>query len=283
MVNVPTEQTYIFGAGDADEAPSKLVRRDPVKRNRYWFKYPSDWQNSHQRERIVGVRSCFIRNTARTYVTGFLFRKKVRNNPTKVSCMSFVFSFLTNDTYNIYDLWDELSERFKTGIANNKDKWIAEGTPIITEEDLQIIYIMYESMYVCDLVTVSRDSYLCDYYLTPDPMMLTNYNFPDDFNQYPEGDERNFRTKCKIGIPWTGNPVILKSNLCYNISMNYLGFSDTHYVPIKYYKINTNDPEFWIETWFNRNHKLPAIFPSDNKDTIILEMVILHNATELYN
>ncbi len=67
---------------------------------------------------------------------------------------------------------------------------------------------MDSSKYICDLVNVSRSSYLCDYYLTPDPMMITNYDFPDDFNIYPEDDERNFRTKCPIGIPWTGNPVI---------------------------------------------------------------------------
>jgi hypothetical protein len=60
---------------------------------------------------------------------------------------------------------------------------------------------------------------------------------------------------------WDRDEVLIKSNLSLNKD-RYLGISNKINTPIKYYRLNSEDKEFWIELYSVKDIDKPSVIPS---------------------
>jgi hypothetical protein len=80
------------------------------------------------------------------------------------------------------------------------------------------------------------------------------------FDQRIDGNHKRIHVKC-----WDRNEVLIKSNLSLNKDF-YFGMSNTINNPIKYYRMKSDDKEFWIELYSTEDVNRASVFPKNYKD-----------------
>ena len=58
---------------------------------------------------------------------------------------------------------------------------------------------------------------------------------------------------------WHIQPCKIYSSITEQSAYNYIGDSSVNFIPIKYYKLNSNDNQFWIEFYSGRHNSIPII------------------------
>jgi hypothetical protein len=81
---------------------------------------------------------------------------------------------------------------------------------------------------------------------------------------------------------WDRQPIYITSNIATSTNNSYLGYSDTNYNPLKYYRITSNFDKFYLDLWNGLDHSFPCILPSDADNKLTLEMILLQDSTSLY-
>ena len=130
----------------------------------------------------------------------------------------------------------------------------------------------------------------CDFLKDNDQLVFCNKLFYEDDDDYvkfailnPNSDARavlnidgdvSSRKTIYFTNLWDRRSILLRSNISVNISKNYLGFTNKNYNPIKYYKINSQDTKFYIDLYHGHYQNIPVNLPNDEKEQIILEIVI---------
>ena len=61
---------------------------------------------------------------------------------------------------------------------------------------------------------------------------------------------------------------------------HYIGNSQIDFSPIKYYKLNSTDQQFWIELYSGRNYNVPIKLPKN--ESFVIEMQLLPFQKMLY-
>lgn len=97
------------------------------------------------------------------------------------------------------------------------------------------------------------------------------------------GDFSDLKTNSQLMFydVWDRHDSMITSSLCSLNTCQYLGFSDEAFKPFKYFKLNNNTNEFWVEFWNSRNRDCPNILPSDKKDGLIIEVALLESGKEM--
>lgn len=283
IINVPMEHVYLYEYDDEDNDDDKIsqVRRDKAKRNRFWFAFPSEWRTSTQSERIIGVRSLWISKVYRHLSFHFEINKETVKEPRKTTRLGFDVHSWWDYEKDLRELWLDFRSYFAKSIELNKSTWEQAGTPVITIQDFHMDYSFEKYQ--------GRTSYSQKFYC---PNMEEEYittfsvsDFNDDAKytlNVPNDYKPEFVYKYIFYDVWDRHSVLLQSSIATNTHRNYLGFSGIRYSPIKYFKLNAGDTEFWIDMYQGHNHHIPTMLPMDNKEGIVLEIVLLHNANKLY-
>ena len=251
-VNVPIEQFYVYGVNniEPDTLNTECIVRDDNIPNRYWLKFPPTWRTSEQKERIIGFRSLWMNRAYQRFI-GFWIEYEDSSEETK-----FV-GFNLKDTDDFIErLNKEMSDvdsrlQFTVSILNNQ-----LGIIIYSLQNLQFKLTLYND----DTINVFNS-----FDAEGNPVEVTSMDIFHKFNNV-----------------WDRDFVMFTSSIATNTSKNEVGFSEARYMPVKYFKVNSNETEFWIDLWIAKSLLIPAVLPRDGRDGFNLEVIFLHDNDELY-
>lgn len=268
MINTSLATEHTFFIEDAIQ--------DKTIKNRWYFKFPDEWRTSENREPIIGIRSITIPKAYRHTEFDFKIEKYLKTELTKpykdieFHCESYLFieHDLRTLRKNIFDSFAK--EITKCGLESEFNK--------------DLLYFCYEY-----LEYEHRKSYAQVFKIRNDDpskyvYKFAIYNLNDDakavLNYYKQelttGESPLILYDC-----WDRHESLIKSNLSSLNSHQYLGFSESIYRPIKYFKLHENTTDFWIELWNSRNKDVPNILPNDKKDGLIIETLLLESGKQI--
>jgi hypothetical protein len=58
QVNREIPKEVLFRVSDGDE---NMARQDPIKKNRWCFKISEEWSNRNYKDKVLGIRSMYLR------------------------------------------------------------------------------------------------------------------------------------------------------------------------------------------------------------------------------
>ena len=260
--NVPLEQFYVWGENcvNTQNINNVNMRRDPNIDNRFWLKFPETWRTSEQKERIVGVRNIWLNEANRIVLFGLLIFKKDSETPFSGYMVYFNVTTDTSLDTQFNDYFDShnINIRCYSEIGNL-------NTPNYTL-----------AFYYYPVDTVSRTYEIQIVEMTPETSYVLNH-LDKDGRPLSSTSRANRLFFTNV---WNRKSVMVTSSIATNTYKNEIGFSGTRYMPIKYFKINSNQTEFWIDLWIGHYMLAPAILPKDNKDGISLELIFLHDTDD---
>ena len=250
-LNVPIEQFYVYGVNNtqADTHDTEYIIRDKNIPNRYWLKFPPTWRTSEQKERVIGIRSLWMNRAYQRFIGIWIDYKSGEETN------SIGFNLRYDE-----DLVDRLNEEMS--------KVDSRIHFVVSTHDKQFDVIVY--------------SYSIEFQLT-----LYNYETVNVFNSFDEKGEPVSQTPMsnsyRFTNVWNRHFVMFTSSIASNNSKNEIGFSEVRYNPVKYFKVNSNESEFWVDLWMGSSILIPVVLPRDEKDGFNMEVIFLHdNSDELY-
>ena len=116
-----------------------------------------------------------------------------------------------------------------------------------------------------------------------------SYDFADvmnigygPFQNHPEkylninnevGSRGKWMRKIEFENVWDRHSCKVFSSIAEESSKGYLGNSQKFFLPIKYFKLNSTDQQFWIEFYSARFHKIPIKIPLNESFNIELQFM----------
>ena len=256
LVNVPIEQFYMFGVDNTESNTqnTEYIVRDEDIPNRYWLKFPPTWRTAEQKERVIGIRSLWL--------SQFYQR-------------SIVFNIHYDSKSGKEDRWFVCNVRYDEALIEKLNETIDKIDP-------QIMFYFAKTVdnhFVLAMESIPEHAFefqLTD--MSPDAVFV--------LNNYDAGGTPRTETDMSDGHyfidVWDRRHVMFTSSIATNTSRNEVGFSEVRYMPVKYFKVNSNETRFWIDLWIGRVTHIPAVLPRDDKDGFNLEVIFLHDDDELY-
>ena len=258
---------------DPDKRMFKTCWRDPVMNNRYWFEFPPEWRTSSQRERIIGLRTFWVSKTFRR-VWFDLDIRYFEDNGTETMENAFTVPIKCWLDYekDLREIWYDLRSQVKAYIAEHKEQWEREDKPVPSVSMIQMDYLYIEKD---NRVLLGNHLFANPGY--EEDIFLRIRNLSDDAKavlncEEPETDD--YHSDIIFEDLWDRHSILLKSSICNNNTSNYLGYSHKNYNPIKYFKISCSEPRFYIDLYHGHKHDIPINLPKDERESIILEIVI---------
>ena len=264
-INVPLEQFYTYGTNlneytykESDKEGTyrnaEFITRDPIIKNRYWLKFPPSWRTAEQKERIVGVRSIWLSEAVRTLRFNIILEGK---DPILFEyilyCERMPFSFILTNAFQ-HALGSDIL-RVKTEIINNT--------------------------YCIKLYTKDGSNFQLTE-MNDDTVAVFNSYITDEEGVLRPVKETELRKEWIFYDVWDREYFMAISSIATNSNKNQIGFAGVRYMPIKYFKINSNQTHFWVDLLTSHYMLCPVNLPRDGKDGFTLEMIFLHDGSELY-
>ena len=245
-VNVPIEQFYFYGVNNTlNILDTEYIVRDKNIPNRYWLKFPPAWRTSEQKERIIGIRSMWMNRVYQRFI-GFWIDY---NDSEETKFVGFNLK---------YD--EDLIERLNEEVSKVDSRIHVEAS-LVNEQFQIVIYTLVDELEF--------------------KLILYNDDTESVFNTFEA--ETPMNNTHRFTNVWDRKFVMFSSSIASNNSKNEVGFSEVRYIPIKYFKVNSHESEFWVDLWMGTSILLPAVLPRDGKDGFNLEVIFLHdNTDELY-
>ena len=275
QTNVPLEQFYVWGANcvkeaDYDTETNKTLRKYDVNMrrdesppyNRYWLKIPPTWRTAEQKERIVGVRNIWLNDINRRMMFLVHVFKSYDNGQTWSEFLYDIDFIPDNDVM--------LDKSFNNALKDCNIKCAFETDEVENVCGLDFVYYEKdEKPYIAELQFTN---------MLPDTCFVLNNVKKNDETGFWEPITETERSEQLIFRDiWNRKPIMVSSSLATNTFKNEIGFSGVRYMPIKYFKLNSNQSEFWVDLWVGKYMLIPAVLPHDDRDGISLELVFLHD------
>ena len=279
QTNVPLEQFYVWGTNCVNEADYetdeqgeilKVLRKYDVNMrrdesppyNRYWLKVPPTWRTSEQKERIVGVRNIWLNEAHR-----------------RILFAAHVFK-----SYDNGETWEE----FRYGVDfvfDNEVMLDKSFEKVLIDHNIKCYFEIdyYENVCALDFIYYEKDErpYIAELqftHMSPDTCFVLNHvKRNEESGEWEPITETERNTQLIFPGIWNRKPIMATSSLATNTYKNEIGFSGVRYMPIKYFKLNSNQSEFWVDLWVGKYMLTPANLPHDGQDGISLELVFLHD------
>ena len=284
-INISTEHVYMFNETTVDdpegisEQRQRLVYRDKDIPNRFWFQFPSELRTSERSENIIGIRSCILTNGDRhCKFTLDILKTELSTgniNEIRVGIGCHISKF---------DSFEKLIEDVRWFVRRiriaNEEEWKEAEIPIIDEYNIGYSFERENDSGPMCFVIEGRDQY--NTYGSSSNLEI-EYETKIKISDLDEEGRKlllinelptEYSKKIYFPLVWDRNPVIIKSSLAINSIGNYIGYTNSVFNPIKFYKLSSNDSRFWIEMYNGTDHISPAIIPMDGKDSFLLEIVV---------
>ncbi len=113
------------------------------------------------------------------------------------------------------------------------------------------------------------------------------YDFADVMNignepyqNKPEQYQNKWLRRIDFYNVWDRHSCKVYSSIAEQASHNYIGSSSVYFTPIKYYKLNSTDQQFWVEFYSGRHNKIPIVIPKN--ESFCIEMQFMSYNKLLY-
>ena len=255
-----SEYVYIIDEDNEKkhEKGSVLCYRDKEKCNRYIFEWPPEWRTSSIKERVIGFRSLWISKEYRHLEFNINLEYNEDNLTIKID------SWL-NDEHDIRKLWYDIQKCIQKYIDDKKE---IEDPVEFLVSDFSMWFDYENGTFNNYLKFAPHDAVLEIFPLNDDAKAVLN------INGRVRGSESNPNIVRFENI-WNRKACCLKSSFSVSNGNSYLGYSNKSYEPLKYYRINCNEPYFYIDLYHSNNSNIPVNLPRDNKDGIVLGIVVV--------
>lgn len=266
-------QEYSFFIEDAE--------RDAKYPNRYKFKFPDNWRTSSNREPMIGIRAIFIPKAYRHVEFDFIIEKYLKDESGNIGTdpteeLTFHIESFIPYEHDLRELRKDIFDCYKNKIEEKKleDKFKLNNLYFCYEYRKYPRTNRYSYCQVFNIIN-KDDKYVYKFGM---------YNMNDDakaiFNYY-KTEVSTGESPLVFYDVWDRHDNMITSSLTSLNSRQYLGFTDDSFKPIKYFKLNNNTNEFWIELWNSRNREIMSVLPYDDKDGLIIEAVLLESGKEM--
>lgn len=271
------------------EVPQEVVfksdtsTKDQKKINRYWFKFPEQWANQKDKDSIIGIRDMYIAKTNRniSFTISFIFKDR---NTKEIPAIYKIFyhTWLDSDDTigKICKMLKDRSEGILYDYIRNSDvsEWVDPN-----EDEWNLIRTLTADYQYNDtdqpilLIASLRDNY---YYIDDegnehDFDVFLNYTTDDIDTKTILGECDYDSTRIVLHPPWTRGQCYVTSSISNDAEDNFLGHTrNDPYIPLKYFRLNSTNKDFWIELYDTRNHNCDVSLPDDNKDILFIEAIV---------
>ena len=284
---VPYETTFLLSDATQDQS---------IK-NRYWFDFPNQWTHQANKDPIIGIRDIYFTKTNRFIKYSY-----------KVSLFGYSTPLATEEQIDIIEgtinHWlDGGNDTVRHITDKFNEKWLTNGTRTHTCTDEEHTWKTDEIKAYFDFDSETKKT--CLYFgrgigetsfyelingntttalayqveitaLSPDAKIL----FSGEYFIAPWNNNK----PCRVAIPmWSRHQCLVKSSIAMNDKNNILGhtLARFNYTPIKYYRLNRDVKKFWIELYETRYHESPVVFPSDKRDDLIIEAIVMFTSSAM--
>jgi hypothetical protein len=283
-------------AQNTREIPKEMLfriseaRQDTIKRNRWWFKLPEEWVNRAFKDKVLGLRS--IRLIPRWFAPHFSWSiyyysgRSMKIDPLHIYTVTIDDLFIGVGTTIRYieDYFNKIYDTFIELFNIQTQHPDPEGS--ITKEHNYMKYCNYR--YAPSLENASK--ILCGFEFESvigynpgeegfSALLFDNPN-QDAIDLFGEDlfKPRLIPENRAVTVIWDRRELYILSSLAISSDKNgYLGHSrSADYIPIKYYRLDSDDKEFWIELYSEREHRCSADDLQKVSD-LYLEMIFMFN------
>jgi hypothetical protein len=253
------------------------IRKDTRDKNKWWIKLPEEWSNRKFKDKVLGIRNiyqikdwfdiqfefyiCF--KTEEAYVRGVYYRCHIKN------------FFIGRDTTlrEICDYFNRVIQDFLnySGITIDTEKLQAWGyfrdhypinnycryayVPDDVDKNKRRCIISWNQI----TGTMTKGDIISQHgsteYAFIDPTEDAELFFGKDIFQYTPKNAivptPNISTQT-----WDRKEIYITSSLAQSSDKNaYFGQTNTIYTPIKYFRLDSDDKEFWIQLYWTAEHR----------------------------
>jgi hypothetical protein len=283
-------------AQNTREIPKEMLfriseaRQDFIKKNKWWFKLPEEWVNRAFKDKVLGLRS--MKLVPRWFAPRFslviyFYPDDGVDTRPSLGYLSYINDLFVGSTTTIHNIVDYFNKIYNDFIKSYN---IFDQPPDV-EESIHKQYI-YKTYCNYRYITDHQDSSKIQCVFTfesvtgyrPGPIGFTRAQFsiPNQDAKDLFGEEL-FRPYLTIERTitttiWDRRDLYILSSLALSSDKNgYLGHSRlADYIPIKYYRLDSDDKEFWIELYSEREHRCSADDLQKVSD-LYLEMIFMFN------
>ena len=282
LKEVPEEITFLLS--DAEQ--------DPYIKHRYWFQFPAQWANIHNKDPIIGIRSLYTTKTNRYIQYSYKIELIPVNTTEAIDTVEGTIRQWLDGSDTIRPIAEFFNDRWLPKTSNDDETHY--GVRTHTCEDEEHNWVKYEVMCYYGFDRDSNKTNLCfgRGILASDTVLIKD---SEDFETEcfyqititPESDDakalfgsndslaNDYETthKSRLEIPvWSRYECLVKSSIANNDKNNRLGYTRNQaYTPIKYYRLNAGDKRFWVELYETRFPSCPVSFPKKVYETDEIE------------
>ncbi len=293
-MNIGTERKVVLES--FKEVPKEILfrsdvaGRDQIKKNRYWFDFPSQWTDRLDKDAIIGIRSMFVSRTNRNVA----FKLKISMREEDESDEGYTewayYTFYMRKFLDGEETIREICSAWNTYYKNNLNRRESDALEGFVEPvwDRDMISMNYwfddgkctlsfgrpldqsEDYTFTDANGVSHTCKLVFSYrpLTDDALLLIGGARGEQWNEL------------KLELEWSRYQCYVTSSFSNDSLDNYLGHTrQDPYYPINYYRLSSDSKRFWIDLYETRDHAAGVSLPEDDKDVLYIEAVVCFSAS----
>ncbi|MBR6906983.1 hypothetical protein IKN40_00275 [bacterium] len=276
------------------------AKQDPIKKNRYWFDFPSQWADQYNKDPIIGIKDIYLTKTNRIIQYDFKIHiiEEGANESVKLWLTrsgTLVYTLDGEDT--IKDFTTKFSNYWK---AQTKETYQAEDYSALkngndvydwNEKDLAA-WFEYDSTSNKCLLHIGCSN-VCPESLTVVDTNNQTHTVKFKFEIRSVNEDTNVvlgTNVLKSGLKevvlpiWTRYGVYITSSLAEDDVNGFLGHSrPLGFNHTKYYRLKNTCKKFWIELYEVRYNKVPVdVLPNDSRDDLFIEAIVCFSSEGMF-
>ena len=296
------------------------AKQDLTKMNRFYFNFPAEWCTSNKGESVIGVRSMWLLARRRKLevtikiakIDKKTYESKLHGNVNDQTvpvmnwkslegyghCIQFkVIDWVSVDG-DLRGFFDAVNDAFRSVLLKDDTLTIwTQDDDDIASRDIQTDGY-YDSKGFHEIIYAEKnknnntfiDIDKTERYEEPYMVFFRLIDYNDDFKEVfnigtepDENDPEQYKIYSKQFIfdhIWDRHSCKVYSSIGEQSLHHYIGNSQIDFCPIKYYKLNSTDQQFWIELYSGRNYNVPIKLPKN--ESFVIEMQLLPFQKMLY-
>ena len=255
--------------------------QDPIKKNRYWWDFPSQWSNQLDKDPILGIRSIYLTKTNRlAYFKLTISLREDNENETLWYFWYGDINFYIDGTDTIVIFTTKFNQYWYDALKNNgqgkndysSSNYTLDSNSIHSHFDYDsnthkcLLSIGASNSFPKHIIITdtNNQTHNCLIRISIEPKNQDTYAlFNIDYREPLE--EATLIGIREISIPvWTRYNCYILSSLADDDANNFLGHTrNANYTPIKYYRLKNKNKKFWVELYETRYHDVPVTLPID--------------------
>ena len=269
--------------------------QDQIKKNRYWFDFPSQWADQLDKDPIIGIRSMYLTKTNRLINFNLYINIKDSEDDSHTVWKFWWgnMKFYLDGSDTIKEFTYKFNEQWYNKMSSNNPNTqltFSSATYTLGEKDIWSHYDYDPDSHTCLLsigttgslpesVTVTdtdNETHNCYIEISIEPLnRYTCILFGVEY--HTAGAQIRIRGNRNASFPiWSRYQCYIKSSLADDDVNNFLGHTrKNNYYPIKYYRLKNKNKKCWIELYETRYHDVPVIIPRDSEDDLFIEAIVL--------